>query len=286
MNNSRLVSISIFTFLFFSLAFQKGAAQSAWTKNKGELYSQFTYSTIPDYNEIFSSSTYITSRNITDNTFQLYGEYGLNDDITVIASIPLKSISTSNETDNSTFPLTIEETSKVALGNIVLGLRYKLLDSKFILSSQLNIEINSSDFDINSGIRTGYDAWTFTPTINLGRSFSKYYFQVFSGVDIRTNSYSSNFRAGGEIGLTSIKKTTIIAFLDIVSSFNNGDFIDEVSSLETALYINNQDYAGYGLKAIYEIASSFGINAGFGGAFSANNVAKQAALNVGFFYKI
>lgn len=278
--------ISLITILIFCLIPEKGTAQSAWTKKKGELYSQLLYSTIPDYNEIFSSSTYITSRDITDNTIQLYGEYGLNDNLTILANIPIKSISTANETANSTFPLTIEETSTTALGNVQVGFRYKILDSKFVLSSQLNLEANSGTFDNNSGIRTGYDAWTFTPTINLGRGFSNYYYQVFTGFDIRTNSYSSNFKIGGEIGLTSIKKLTLILFLDIIESLDNGSIIEPVSSLETALYINNQEYTAYGLKALYEITPDFGVLAGFGGAFSGNNVAKQAALNIGLFYKL
>ena len=52
------------------------------------------------------------------------------------------------------------------------------------------------------------------------------------------------------------------------------------------MYVNDQEYTAYGIKIIGEISPEFGIIAGFGGAFSGNNVAKQAAINIGLYYKI
>lgn len=57
-------------------------AQSPWTQKNGEFYTQFGFSTIPNYTGIFGDPDYNTERNITDNTFQLYGEYGLSDKTT------------------------------------------------------------------------------------------------------------------------------------------------------------------------------------------------------------
>lgn len=286
MNSLKFYYISVIFLLFFCFSIQKSKAQSAWTKKKGELFSQISYTTIPDYSEIFNDNDYITSRSITDNTIQLYGEYGLNDNLTVLVNVPFKLIKTGAAIENSTLPLSIVETSKTGLGNIQIGLKRNIYKGKFVLSGQLNIEANTSVFDLDSGIRTGYNAWTFTPTINIGKGYSDYYFQGFTGIDIRTNSYSSNFRAGVEFGLTSIKKTILIVFVDVVESLNNSDVVLPATSLETALYINNQEYAAYGLKGLYSFTEKFGVSGGFGGAFSANNVAKQAALSAGLFFKI
>lgn len=281
LNRSSFLLLTIFV-----LCYQATVAQSAWTKNKGELYSQLSFSTIPSYSEIFNDNTYRTSREITDNTIQLYAEYGLNDKWTLITNIPIKSITTGSIVDNPTFSPSITESSKTALGNIQLGLKRKLYDKKFVLSGQLNIEANTGDFYADSGIRTGYDAWTFTPILNLGRGYKNYFFQVFTGVDIRTNNYSSNFKIGGEFGYTAIKNINLIAFLDAVISFKNGDIVLPQSNLETALYINNQEYTAFGLKGLYDFTDNFGLTLGFGGAISANNVAKQLALSGGVFYKI
>lgn len=286
MTNLKFTSISLVTLLFSLFLVQKTTAQSPWTKKKGEAYVQLTFSTIPNYSDIFSDNTYITSREITDNTIQLYGEYGISDDLTLLVNIPLKSIRTGGAIENSTLPLSIDKTSKTSFGNIQIGVKHKICEGKFIFSGQLSIEANTSSFDASSGISTGYDAWTFTPTISLGKGYSNYYFQAFTGVDFRTNSYSSNFKLGGEFGLTSIKKTTLIAYLDIVKSFKDGNVILPTSSIETALYINNQEYSAFGLKGLYEFTNNYGISLGVGGAVSATNVAKQLALSVGFFYKL
>ncbi len=286
MKNLKLNHFSILLLFTVVFSFQKSEAQSAWTKKKGELYSQISFNTIPNYNSIYSDSEYTTSREITDNTIQLYGEYGLSDDLTLLVNIPIKSIQTGAIIENSTFPLTISETSETTLGNLQVGVKHKLYSGKFVLAGQLNIEANTSSFDISSGIRSGYDAWTFTPTLNIGRGYSNFYFQAFTGVDIRTNSYSSNFKIGGELGITAIKRVVLVGFIDVVKSFTNGDITFPASSLETGLYINDQEYTAIGLKGLYSFTDSFGITAGLNSAFSANHVPKQMALSAGLFYKI
>ena len=57
------------------------------------------------------------------------------------------------------------------------------------------------------------------------------------------------------------------------------------SNLLTGLYINNQEYSSFSIKAIGEITKNFGLTAGIGGAFSGNNVAKQGAFNFGIYHK-
>ncbi|WP_290696923.1 hypothetical protein [Lacinutrix sp.] len=286
MNNFKYFYILVLSLMFCCFSIHKSNAQSAWTKKKGELFSQISYTTIPNYSEIFNENEFFTSRSITDNTIQLYGEYGLNDNLTLLVNVPFKSIKTGDVIENSTLPLSIVEATETRIGNIQVGLKQNIYKGKFVLSGQLNVEANTSTSNLASGIRTGYNAWTFTPTLNIGKGYSNYYFQGFIGADIRTNSYSSNFRIGGEFGLTSIKKTTLAVFVDVVESFNNGDVVLPITSLETALYINNQEYGSFGLKGLYNFTDNFGVSAGFGGAFFANNVAKQAALSVGLFYKI
>lgn len=257
-------------------------AQSAWTKKKGEIYSQVAFTTINDYNQIFGKPDYLTERKITDNTFQIYGEYGLTDNTTIIVNLPIKLIKTGSLVNNST---SITNSNSInSLGNIDIGLKHLLLNKKWIISAQINIEANTSTFNNTSGIRTGFNAWSFTPTINIGRSFKNFYAQAFSGVDFRTNNYSTNFRLGGEVGTQPIKRITLIAFTDIVKSFKDGSYIVPATNQQTALYINNQEYGAYGLKIIGELGKNYGINAGFGGAFFGRNVAKSAAITFGVYH--
>ncbi len=274
----------LLTILLFSLLTQ---AQSPWTKNKGEFYTQFSFSTIPNYNEIFGDPDYVLNRDITDNTFQLYGEYGVTDKTTLIVNIPFKNITTSDViAQNPIDPSLVKGNDINAFGNIELGIKHNFYTKKWLISGQLNIELNTSNYDEETGIRTGYDAYTFTPLISVGRGFKKTYIQAFTGFNIRTNNYSSNFRIGSEGGYKFFDRLWLIAFLDFVISLDNGDIELPVKNQLTALYINDQEYTAFGLKFIGEITADFGLIAGFGGAFSGNNVAKQAALNFGVYYKI
>ncbi len=268
------------------LIFQESKAQSAWSQKKGEIYSHLSYSLISNYSDIYSKTAYSTTRKISDNTLQLYGEYGLSDKLTLIVSLPLKSISTGTEVAASMLPLSIDKGSKTALGNVIIGIKHKIFDRKFVLSGQLNMEANTGSSDLDLGIRTGLNAWTFTPTLNFGRGYNNYYVQAFSGIALRTNNYSSNFKLGGEFGWTSIKNITLIGFIDIVASFKNGTVMLPNSTFETALYLNNQEYTAVGLKAVYHFTDNFGFTMGLGGALSANNVPKQLALSGGLFYQL
>lgn len=257
-------------------------AQSPWTQEKGKFYTQFSFSTIANYDEIFGDPEYKTDREITDNSLQLYVEYGVSSKTTLILNLPIKFIKTGDAVNVNTF---ITEDSKTAIGNISLGLKHQFYNKKWIISGQLNVEATTGTFETASGIRTGQDAWTFTPTLNIGRSFDKFYVQAFIGIDLKTNNYSNNFKIGGEIGTKVHSKIWLVGFVDIVSSFSDGDVNLPLSNFGTALYINNQEYGAFGLKAIGEFTNSFGGVLSFGSAFSGNNVAKQAALTVGIYHK-
>jgi len=263
-------------------------AQSPWAQEKGKFYTQLSFSTISNYDEVFGDPEYNTDREITDNTLQLYSEYGLTAKTTLLLNVPLKFIKTGDLTPRDGVALNAiftDASSKTSLGNIAFGIKHQFYKKKWIVSGQLNVEANTGSFEAASGIRTGQDAWTFTPTLNIGRSFDKFYVQAFTGIDLRTNDYSNNFKIGGEIGTKVHSKIWLVGFVDIVNSFNDGDINLPLSNAATALYVNNQEYTAFGLKAIGEINKSFGGILSFGGAFSGNNVAKQAALTVGVYHK-
>jgi hypothetical protein len=261
-------------------------SQGPWTKEKGKFYTQLSFTTIPSYNTLFDDPEYKLQRNVTDNTLQFYGEYGLSDKTTLLVNIPLKFINTEGFNNNANDVFTqIEETSKTSLGNIEIGLKHNFYKKDWLLSGQLSLEANTSSFDQSSGIRTGYDAFTFTPLFLAGKSFGKSYLQTFIGSKIRTNNYSSNFKIGGEYGSKISKHIWLVGFLDIEKSFNNGTINLPVENTVTGLYVNDQEYGVIGVKAIVEFSDKFGITASLPAAFFGNNVAKQVALSIGIYKK-
>lgn len=288
MNNLQLKNWS-FILLLNILTFTTVFAQSPWTQKKGEAYTQFGFSTIPNYTSLFGDPNFDTERVLTDNTFQLYGEYGVSDKTTLILNVPFKNIAAAELTNpgDANNAITIEETVN-ALGNVTAGVRHNFYKNKWLVSGQLDIELNTGTYQEGSGIRTGYDSFTLRPTISAGRGFDQFYIQAFMGLDLRTNNYSTNFKAGGEAGAKVFDRIWIIGFLDVVQSLEDGDFVPPAENILTGLYVNNQEYVGYGLKAIVEATPKFGVMAGFGGVFADanNNVPREAALNFGLYYKI
>jgi len=274
----------IFFVLLFSVVIT--FAQSPWTQKKGKFYTQLSFSSIPSYNVIYGNPDYTVSGKISDNTLQLYTEYGVSDDTSIIINLPYKFIKHTHFSVPyiDCFPNPCSFDKKVAVfGNIEIGIKHNFSNKKWLLTGQFTIEANTSSFDALSGIRTGYNAWTFTPLFIIGKGTAKKYLQFFTGADIRTNGYSTNFKIGGEYGWKIGKKLWFSMFLDIVKSLKNGNIV--LPNSATALYINDQEYGGFGFKGIYEFSNNFGLTTGLGGAFFANNVAKQVALNMGFYKK-
>ena len=237
--------------LFISLS---TFSQSPWTQEKGKFYTQLSLTTIPNYDTLFGDPEYNTERETTDNTIQFYGEYGITNNTSLLVNLPFKLIKTGdfvNPNLSQVFKTT--EASKSAFGNIEIGLKHNFYKKDWILSGQFSVEANTSTYNEASGIRTGYDAWSFTPLFLAGKSFGKSYLQTFIGANIRTNNYSSNFKIGGEYGRKLGKKFWLIGFLDISKSFENGNIILPDANLATGLYVNNQEYGVFGVKGIYEI---------------------------------
>ncbi len=264
-------------FLFIGLS---AFSQSPWTQEKGKFYTQLSFTTIPNYDSLFGDPDYNTSGEITDNTIQFYGEYGFSDKTSLIVNLPLKLISINNNVN----PLS-EDFNNTALGNIEIGIKHNFHKKDWILSGQFSIEANTGSYDAASGIRTGYDAFTFTPLFLAGRSFGKTYIQSFIGANIRTNDYSSNFKVGGEVGHKITKHIWLVGFVDIVKSFENGNIVLPTENILSGLYVNDQEYGAFGFKGIGEITDKLGVTVGYGGAFFGNNVAKQAAFSVGVYHK-
>ena len=268
------------TLLFSLLITSTLLAQSPWTKEKGDLFVNISYSTISDYDEVFGDPDYFTNGKITDNTYQIYSEYGLSDKISLIVNIPFKNISLDEFKFCNGNACIGDDYNETAFGNISLGIKHQYYNKGWVISGQFVTEFNTSTFDAKSGIRTGYDAYTFTPQLLAGKSFGKTFFQSHIGVDLRTNDYSNNFKIGGEFGGKVLKNIWLIGFVDFVESFEDGNRINY--NPLNGLYQNDQEYGAYGLKTILELCD-LGITASFANAFSGNNVPKQSAFSIGIF---
>lgn len=256
-------------------------AQNAWTKEKGELYTLFNFTSIANYGSLFNNDgeSIALERSITERTFQLYGEFGVSNTFTFIANVPLRNFQSKDALVDTP---TLNSGSLNALGNIELGIRQRLYSNKgFTASAQLKTALNTSTYDEPIGLRSDLDAFSIVPTVSVGKSLDIGYIQLFGGYAWHSNNYSGHVKWGGELGLSVLEKHWVILFLDIYDALDNGDRIDDVNNQLTGLFLNGQEYGGIGLKLIIELPKDFDLNFGFGGAIFGHLVPQQGSISIG-----
>ena len=137
-----------------------------------------------------------------------------------------------------------------------------------------------------TGLRTGIEAYTVIPTIAMGRGYKNMFFQLHTGLIFRTNNYSNGLRFYVEGGHKFFNTIWLIAFVDILDSFENGNIEAPLENQQTLISLNDNEYGGFGIKFLAQITPKFGITSAVAGAFSAHLEAHRASLNFGFYYKI
>ena len=183
------------------LSFYTGRSQSPWLSAEKGYYFQFSYNTIPEYNSLFNgkNDAFQTSRYIQDKTLQLYGEYGISQDFSIIASIPIKFLN-SGELNPNYGPAVysiLPAASVNALGNMQFSIKYKLLDKKWVAALQFSIELPAMvSSGLESGLLPGYDAFSFKPILSIGRGWNKFYAYYWLSSIFRANNYSDYLNTG------------------------------------------------------------------------------------------
>jgi hypothetical protein len=254
--------------LFFLVAIHVVPAYSGpWNKAKNKGYTQFglTYLT---YDQILNASEKRTDlkRSISDHTLQFYAEYGLSNKFNLILNLPFKMVGSAeklNPTDNDPYPNdTLESGNLSGLSSVEIGLRYVILEKKYILSAQVMLGNNMHQYDHNTGLRIGYDAYQITPALLLGRGWKKYYMQLGVGAQLKTGNYAQNFTGMFEAGRKFFKDKTLIIFrIDAKIPLNKGTF-DEKNSVQTALFRDNSAFLSPGLKINQQISNQLYVNFG------------------------
>lgn len=253
-------------------------AQSPWTREKGKSYVQLGF-TILSYNSFQLDGNRIDNfGDISDVTVQAYAEYGISDDLEAQIILPYKIISFENIATKTT-----ENFS--GLGNVSIGLKYKLYDEAWKVSTGVTYNARSIEVDYDKGLSTGFNAATILPYISVGTSINKWYYFGNVGYGYMNNDYSDYLKATVEVGYEVIKNGHLIFVLDtrnVVSkeaAFTN----DEA---QWPSYLDRQTYNAIGLKANYEfVKEKFGANFAAIGATGIDNAPLAPTLNIGIYSK-
>lgn len=280
MNKQVLLFISCITSVALS-------AQSPWTRGKGGGFVQVAFQAIPTYGGVFEPSnggSLLLDRKISENAIQVYGEYGIDHRTTLFGALPFRFLNNSDFiSDNYAAPQTLEGRLS-GIGNASIGIKRAILAGDFRLSGSLRIDAPAAAYDEGTGLRLGYDAWTFLPMLSIGKGYGKVYWFGYGGYGIRTSSYSHFFNAGAEVGI-GLGKAWLIGFSELLYSTENGSIDLPLNNRITNLYVDRQGWWSVGLKAIVELNERFGVTASFAGAGWAQFVPKSPGISVGAYCK-
>jgi len=254
-------------------------AQSPWTREKGKAYVQLGFTGL-FYDEIqLEGEKTVLPVDISDVTVQVYSEYGITNNLEAQLIVPFKSVGYETKIGTTSESLS-------GLGNVSLGLKYKLYDKKWKISSGLMYTANSITKDADIGLTTGFNASTFLPYIVAGSSSGKWYYFANLGYGYMDNDYSDFFRASFEVGYEVIKNGHLMFILDtrnIVSK--ESAFDNDVNQWPS--YLDRQTYNAIGIKGNYEFKKDkFGANFAVIGATGIDNAALAPTLNLGLYTKL
>ena len=254
------------------------SAQSPWTREKGKSYIQLGFTGLI-YNTLKFDGEKIENINeVSDLTTQIYVEYGITSKLEALAIIPYKSISVdvpSNSSKNIS-----------GLGNVSLGLKYKLYDKNWKISSGINYEARTLKIDDDKGLSTGFNAATILPYVSVGSSKNKWYYFGNIGYGYMNNDYSDYLKATFEVGYEIIKRGHLIFVLDTRNVISEEDAFT-TDNAQWPSYLDRQTYNAIGLKANYEFKKDkFGANFAAIGATGIDNAPLAPTLNLGIYVKL
>lgn len=276
-----------FLYLIFVLSPLLLSAQSPWARSKAGFYAQGAWQFIPTYSTLFGENAgdMPMVRDVTENIFQMYGEYGVSRKTTVIASLPIVFVKRGDL--NPEFPYVfsrVDSGSISGLGNVNLAIRHQFSAGKVAFAGTLRIGFPASKYQANTGLRTGYDAFTVVPMLSAGMGFGKAYWFAYGGYGLRTDYYSHFINTGVEGGF-HFWRVWAIGFSEYLVSLENGSLAQPAPDVYTGLYVNDQGWLSIGLKCIVEFNRFWGVNLTGAGAMWGQYVPQSPAFSIGTYFK-
>jgi len=262
-------------------------AGGPWTQPVNGGYGQLSFTGIFSYDRLYADNGdgIILNRNVTDITVMGYFEFGLTDKLTLVGYIPYKMVKTTDDINpNGEFADTLMAGSLSGFGNPALAVKFSLIRGKLLLSGQVRIDAQVFARERSAGLLTGYFARSFIPSLIVGGGTSRFYAFAEAGVRIRSNGYSNDLVANMEAGYLVFGRLWFSGVGDILQTLSDGSRPLDGSE-QTGLYANGQEYFAYGVKAILEISTKWGVNGSIFSAGSGNLVPETAPITVGLYHR-
>ena len=279
---------NILLLFIFILSIQFAFSQGPWTREKGFAYVQIGMTSLQyDKIKVDGEELDLTS-NVSDLTTQFYAEYGITNKLEAQLIVPFRFVSRTGKNKANYYSGfgSFVDGSLSGIGNVNLGLKYKLFDRNWKISGGVQYSAKTVTGDGNKGLSTGFNANTILPYISVGSSSGKWYYFGNLGYGYMDNQYSDFIKFGAEVGYNIIQKGHLMLVLDnrVIVSKENLFFID---IFRFSSYFDKQSYSAVGLKFNYEFKKDkFGANFAAFSAFALDNAPVAPTLNFGIYAKL
>lgn len=252
----------------------------AWTQQKGKLYDRLSvnyYFADDEFDGNESRTEFSLNGKFKDAHVSNYIEYGLTDNITLINSLFYKRIEKEDD---------LEKTTTYGIGDIDLGLKYKLAEGKWgVLSAQALAKIPEA-YDKNDKLPLGNGQYDVEARLLYGRSLWPYipgYCNFELGYRLRFDGPSDELRYLVEFGTDITKSMYGRVKLDGIYSMNNGSKFD-ISGNPTIT--NNFNLGKLDMTVGYKISKRWGLEAEYTPEIYGKNTAAGATYSFAVVYQI
>jgi hypothetical protein len=282
--NLKLKLITISMLLSFLCITNDGYA-GGWTKKKGKFYLQLSsqFMNSNKFHDIDGTLVDITT--LSDLTLSIYAEYGITDDISLVAFVPffhrlaLNRIE-GNNSGNIYFP----GAEKNGVSDSDIGIKFKIAEGgQSVLSAGFTLGLPLGNSTDPNGLLTGDGELNQRFSLSFGHSFYPLpvYFNASAGYNFRHKGYTDEINFGVEAGYTFYNRLLLIFRVTGLKPLRNGD--NTLAGGAGGLFSNNQQYIAYGPELFYNVNNNWGITAGINAGTWARNVLSSYVYRVGIF---
>ncbi|RMD88791.1 MAG: hypothetical protein D6813_11555 [Calditrichaeota bacterium] len=284
MHNYRSV---YFTLLFLMLMNQAGFT-GAWTQKKGHFYSKLSFLRFRSQEQFLLNGDRERlgdNGRVTDFGIYFYLEYGWMDKLTLIGSIPFKTINFSCATTGCDHTTT-------GIGDIYTGFRYNLSDNNWIVSVQSGVKFSTGyetdETKLNSAPPLGDGQTDIDFRLLFGKSILKYkgYINIDVGYRARSGEPVDEIPYAFEGGITLTPKYMLIGQIYGVRSINEkkGQQDFRVIDGEVVNFVGTgavEDFLKAQIQLLYRLSGEVDLSFVFEQVLDGRNTARATILGGG-----
>ncbi len=253
-----------------------------WTQPKGASFFILEYRFLKSSKYLDGSGVHKQIPELTDASFNLYGEYGLTEKLTLSLNFPFYKMLNKDVSFRPEIYGNLEERSGV--GDLDFGIRYKVYSfGQTVLSAALLFGIPVSK-DEESVLPLSDGEFNQLFGFEIGHSFypANAYLTGEVKFNNRTEGFSDQLYYAVEAGYNLFENLLVNVRLHAIQSLHNGNRQNSESLL---LFANNQQFIAYKFGAFYNLMENMGITASFESGIIAYNIQSAPVLTLGLFIK-